>query len=492
MPDTLTALEPALLWRRFDELSAIPRPSGHEEQAAAWVVDWAAERGFDTRRDRVGNVVVSVPARAGLEDAPAVALQAHLDMVCERHGHVTHDFATDPIRTRVDGEWVRADGTTLGADNGIGVAAAMAAAEDESLRRGPLELVFTIDEERGLSGAAGLDGDLVSARMLLNLDGEEDGVLYVGCAGGADTLTRLPVRRAPGGGPVALELRVGGLRGGHSGMEIHLGRANAVRVLARILDAGRAAGLDAGLVELGGGAMRNAIPREAVALLRAAEGDEARWREVAERIATAARDEAGDADDGLTVEVRTGSGGGDRVPLSAEDRDRAVRLVLALPHGPSALSREVPGLVETSACLAVVETHDDALAVCVSVRSSVDAALRAQCERIGALAALAGASCRIEDGYPGWRPDPDSRLARVVAETCEGVWGRPPEVTAIHAGLECGLLGRRVPGIDMVSFGPTIRGAHSPDERVHVPSVARFWEALGASLERLASARPGA
>jgi dipeptidase D len=481
MADRLDALTPRSVWGHFASLAAIPRPSGHEEKAAAFVIGVAERAGAKVGRDARGNVVARVPATAGRERAATVVLQTHLDMVCEKNRGVAHDFDTDPIRPQVDGEWVRATGTTLGADNGIGVAAALAAATDPAVVHGPLELLFTLDEETGLTGAAKLDPAILSGRILLNLDSEEDGVIFVGCAGGEDTIIDLPVAwSAPAGDGFRLE--VSGLKGGHSGLNIVENRGNALKLLTRILDAAAEEGVAFEVASMTGGSKHNAIPREAEAVLA---GDREALARVAEKSLGRFRTELAGIDEGLAVAV-TPAERPERV-LERADRDRLLRLLMALPHGVLGMSRDIPGLVETSSNLAVVAMRGSSIRIATSSRSSVASALTGVLDGIRASVRLAGATFERKDGYPGWKPNLDSKALAVVRSVYAKRWGKEPHVTAIHAGLECGLLGERVPGLDMVSFGPQIEGAHSPDERVSVPSVARFWDALGEVLDRLSA-----
>jgi dipeptidase D len=404
-------------------------------------------------------------------------------MVCEKNRDVVHDFDRDPIATRIEGEWVAAIGTTLGADNGIGVAAALAAATDPAVTHGPLELLFTVDEETGLTGAKELDGTMIRGRILLNLDSEEDGVIYVGCAGGCDTLLRFPpVERESLEGWEGFRIEVGGLRGGHSGMEIGENRGNALRVLARILRSALVEGPPVRLAVLEGGSKRNAIPREAVAVVAVPPGTRTTLEGLVRRTREGYAEQLSGVDDGIRVNIVS-----EHVSAVYPDsyRDRLVAVLTALPHGVLAMSRDLPGLVETSSNLAVVDTKDGSLRICTSSRSSVAPALQEVLDQIAAVGDLGGVVVETQDGYPGWKPRMDSRVLSVVRDVLRRQLGREPEVAAIHAGLECGLLGEKVPGLDMVSFGPTIRGAHSPDERVHVPSVARFWSVLTETLEVL-------
>ena len=485
MSDPLSGLAPAHLWRHFGSLAAIPRPSGHEEKAAAFVIATGRAAGAVVRQDARGNVVLAVPASPGREAAPVVILQTHLDMVCEKNRDVTHDFDRDPIRPRLSGDWVSATGTTLGADNGIGVAAALAVATDAGIAHGPLELLFTVDEETGLTGAKDLDPSIVTGRVLLNLDSEEDGVIYVGCAGGEDSLIDLAVTRTAPAGSAGARLAIRGLRGGHSGLNIVENRGNALKLLARILQAASDARIPCAIGSIAGGSKHNAIPREAEAIVAVDAAARTRLEATAHEMTAAFRIELARIDDGLEIEVSPHDA--PRRVLSPADSDRLVRLMMALPHGVLAMSPDIPGLVETSNNLAVVVSADDSVRVVTSSRSSVAPTLRAVVASVRAAAALAGGTVTPKDGYPGWKPNMLSKALAVVRDVYRRRWEKEPGVTAIHAGLECGLLGEKVPGLDMVSFGPQIEGAHSPDERVSVPSVGRFYGALAEVLDRLSA-----
>ena len=485
MSDPLSGLAPAHLWRHFGSLAAIPRPSGHEEKAAAFVIATGRAAGAVVRQDARGNVVLAVPASPGREAAPVVILQTHLDMVCEKNRDVTHDFDRDPIRPRLSGDWVSATGTTLGADNGIGVAAALAVATDAGIAHGPLELLFTVDAETGLTGAKALDPSIVTGRVLLNLDSEEDGVIYVGCAGGEDSLIDLAVTRTAPAGSAGARLAIRGLRGGHSGLNIVENRGNALKLLARILQAASDARIPCAIGSIAGGSKHNAIPREAEAIVAVDAAARTRLEATAREMTAAFRIELARIDDGLEIEVSPHDA--PRRVLSPADSDRLVRLMMALPHGVLAMSPDIPGLVETSNNLAVVVSADDSVRVVTSSRSSVAPTLRAVVASVRAAAALAGGTVTPKDGYPGWKPNMLSKALAVVRDVYRRRWEKEPGVTAIHAGLECGLLGEKVPGLDMVSFGPQIEGAHSPDERVSVPSVGRFYGALAEVLDRLSA-----
>lgn len=484
MSDPVAELAPRPIWEQFSAFTKVPRPSKHEEKAVAHVLAIAAKHGFATKRDATGNVVVLVPGTKGRENAKPVVLQSHLDMVCEKNRGVEHDFLSDPIKTRIDGEWIKATGTTLGADNGIGVAAALAVATDPTSVHGPLELLFTIDEETGLTGAANLDGSILTGRTLLNLDSEDDGVLYVGCAGGRDTLLYLSPKwqkPAAGAAPYALEIR--GLRGGHSGLNIHENRGNALKLVARILDRAVQEGVPFEVAAVSGGSKHNAIPREADAKVYVPAGSIEKLGAVVRTMTDAYKGELRGIDDGIAVALNKASDG--EMVLSSADRDRLLRVLVALPHGVLGMSPAIPGLVETSNNLAVVDRDGDKVKVVTSSRSSVASTLDAVLAGIRGTADLGGVAHETADGYPGWKPDLASPVLGVVKDVFTRRWGKEPKVTAIHAGLECGLLGERVPGLDMVSFGPQVEGAHSPDERLWIPSVGRFYDALKETLDVL-------
>ncbi len=488
MSQPLDSLEPKLLWSHFDAIRAIPRPSKHEERIAAHVRAWAQGRGLEVRQDAAGNLSIPVPASNGHESAPVVVLQGHLDMVCEKNSSTQHDFMTEGIEVEVDGDWVQARGTTLGADNGVGLAAAMAVADDPDAVHGPLEILCTVDEETGLTGAKDLDPSILSGRIMVNLDTEEDGAVYIGCAGGADTTAELPTpRRRALMATVPVRVAVTGLRGGHSGLNIIENRGNAVKLVTRVLLAAIDDGIELDLVALEGGSKHNAIPREAFANVRVDEGSIEQLAAVAERLLGDFREEFSATDPDLAVTVE---------PLEDDDalketvnvhaRDRLLRLLDAMPHGVLSMSREVPGLVETSTNLAVVGATGSTASVITSHRSSVMPALFAVRQQVGSLCRLAGAEVSVDDAYPGWTPKPDSPIVRRTVEVFERLFGHAPEVKAIHAGLECGLLIEKLPGMDAVSIGPQIENAHSPEERVQISSVQRFYRHLLALLEDLA------
>jgi dipeptidase D len=479
--NAIAGLEPASLWARFAELSRIPRESRHEKAAGDYVVRVAKQLGLAHARDAAGNVVVRKPASPGREGVASLCLQGHLDMVCVKRPGKVHDFARDPISlVRRDG-WVAADGTTLGADNGIAVATCLAIMADPTLVHGPLELLFTIDEETGLTGARQLSPDLLRSRTLINLDSEDEGVLTVGCAGGADTigtwaLAAEPVRK----GSVALEVRVTGLLGGHSGVEIHKGRGNAIKLLARVVRA--LAPLQARVARLEGGAKRNAIPAEAVAVVCVpkAKADEA--RATIARMDAMLRAEMGEVEPGLAIVAGPPKSRPSRVYRAGLQR-QVLRVLSGLPHGVVRMSAAIPGLVETSTNVAVLTQGPRTLSLATSQRSLVASGIEDMVATVRAILEMGGAAITGTDPYPGWKPDLGSAILATAVATHRELYGREPKVEAIHAGLECGIIGEKCPGMDMVSLGPTIRGAHSPDERAEIASVANYWDYLLAILK---------
>ncbi|MDH3457772.1 MAG: aminoacyl-histidine dipeptidase [Gemmatimonadota bacterium] len=477
-------LAPQNLWKHFDHILTIPRGSKDEERMRAYVIDVAERSGVPYKIDETGNVVARKPATPGHESAPVTILQSHLDMVNEKNSDVDHDFSKDPIIPRQDGAYLTASGTTLGSDNGIGVAAMLAVMEAKDLVHGPLELLFTVDEETGLTGAASLDGSLLEGRRLLNLDSEEEEMVYVGCAGGADSTITLPLMSCPiPSGTIALDIRLHGLKGGHSGVDIHLQRGNAVKLLARALNA-LSFHMSFHLSAISGGNKHNAIPREAFATVVLPGGVKAQLTAELEQEMAAIHEEFRAAEPGLTLEVKEG-----KPPHDVWDdttTEKVLHLLTALPHGVLAMSYDIPDLVETSTNLATVVMSNGSLVVGMSSRSSVESALRATRLSIRAIATLAGARVEEGNGYPGWKPNLQSELLAVLKRVHERKLGHTPEIKAIHAGLECGIIGEKVPGMDMISFGPQIEFPHSPDERVKIDSVASFYELLAMTLEELA------
>jgi dipeptidase D len=481
----LADVDTQLLWHYFSELSRIPRGSRDEAAAAAWVLAQGRALGCEAEQDAVGNVLLRKPATPGREQRPGVALQAHVDMVCEQNEGTGHDFTRDPIQLVHEGDVLRAAGTTLGADNGIGVAAALAQMAAQDRPHGPLEVLVTIDEETGLTGANNVRPGWLRAKYLLNLDSEAEGVLTIGCAGGVDSIAtrRLVLEPAPAG-TRPYRIKVAGLKGGHSGIDIHAGRGNAIRILAQVLAAlDPALGLRLGAVH--GGNKRNAIPREASAQIHLDPAREAALRDALAAHAAHWRTALGAFDPQLTLTL--GSVAPDQAgpALAAADATALVRMLLAAPHGVEAMSPDIAGLVQTSVNLGVVETRDDLATVVLLTRSSVDPSRHALTDRIAAVCAACGFSHELVGGYPGWKPEPAAGLVQLVNSVHQELFQRPMEIAAIHAGLECGLIGEGHPGLEMVSMGPDMWDVHTPDERVSVASVGRFWKLLGAVLERI-------
>ncbi len=479
----ITSFEPRDLWHHFDEILKIPRGSKNEERMRQYVIQVAESHGLTYKVDDAGNVVVRKPGSAGADRSPTV-LQSHLDMVNEKNSDIEHDFETDPIIPQQDGDYLKATGTTLGSDNGIGVAAMLALAGSQDVSHGDLELLFTIDEETGLTGAAELATDMIEGRRLINLDSEEEGVLTIGCAGGADTtLTLQLLKEGVSAGESAIEVSLSGLKGGHSGVDIHLQRGNAVKLLVRALfSASRDTSFR--VAELAGGNKHNAIPRESRATLVASEGSLTTLGAALEQELSAIRDEFRPAEPDLQFSIEAASLPGQT--WDSTTTERVLALVDSLPHGVQTMSYDIPGLVETSTNLAAIPPQNGELTILMSSRSSVDSALKALRQKIRATASLAGAVAEEGEGYPGWKPDVGSPLLGVVKSVHQRVLGSEPEVGAIHAGLECGIIGEKYEGMDMISFGPQIEFPHSPDERVKISTVEDFYRLLCATLEELA------
>jgi len=469
----------------FEQISAIPRGTKHEQKISTWLQKWAAEHRFSYQTDPAGNLVIRVPASLGREDRPIVVLQGHMDMVCEKTPDSTHDFLRDPIRCIIDGDWLRADKTTLGADNGIAIALGLALAEDMSVSHPPLELLFTVEEEVGIGGASHLDPDLIRGKTLINLDSEDEGEFFVGCAGGITTQIQLPVSyEVPPNNHKKLHVVVDGLQGGHSGAEIHKHRGNANQILARALDRIQST-VPIQLSIIQGGTAHNAIPRQAEAVFFCAEE---KLDDCKNQIALLERellDEYSQADPGLRIRLTSDNVGENRKVASMAETEKIVRLLMAFPHGVAHMSDSIEGFVETSNNLAIVEMKDGILKITSSQRSSVMSRLDELSRRIEAVARLAGAQVEHIDGYPGWKPNMDSDLLKKSVETYEKLFGQKPEVKIIHAGLECGIIGERCGDMDMISLGPTIKNAHAPNEMLYIPSVGRVWDFLIELLKSL-------
>ena len=481
----LTGLEPQAFWAHFETLTRIARPSRHEEPVIEHVRAWAAERGYALVQDSGRNLVVRVPATRGRESAPTVVLQGHLDMVCERDPVSPNDPAEGRIALRRDGDWLKADGTTLGADDGVAIAAMMALVEDESLPHGPLELLMTVAEEVGLEGANALDPALVTGSILVNLDSEEDGKLTVGCAGSTDTWLRIEApREAPAAGAVTLAVTASGGLGGHSGMNIAYGRSNAIKVLGRALREALTT-VPFRLVSLDGGKSRNAIPRDATAICSVAPDDESAFRGAIETAAATIRDAFAKTDAAVSVGIERADAGAD--PWTDGATARLLDAVALVPTGPLAMSPDFDDLVETSTSLGEAITEGDRLTLHSLSRSSNDSALPEVIGGLDAAARLAGGALEVKHNYGGWRPNLQSPALAALRSSYEGLFGEAPIVTAVHAGLESAVIGDKVAGLDMISFGPQIEAPHSPDERVSIPTVERFWRLLVAFLDELST-----
>ncbi len=471
---------------RLAELNQIPRCSKQEAQTAAWLSRWATNLNFKIRSDDAGNLCIKVPAAEGYETRPSIIIQGHMDMVCEKTPTSKHNFAKDAVRLVHQGDWVTADETTLGADNGIALAMAMVLAEDPPCAHPPLELLFTVDEESGLIGAKALDPDLIDGRILLNLDSEDEGIFTVGCAGGQETRIHLPVKReALPSGQQLCDLTVSGLRGGHSGIDIHKPRASANRLMARTL-AAIAATAGIRMVSMKGGTVHNAIARDAVCRFSAKRHEQATLQQVIDTCKVTYTNELGAGDPSLDLFLEPCDPSSASVTAMGEsDTQQAIRLLTALPHGVARMSIEIEGLVETSNNLATLDfpPSQQGLTLLSSQRSAVMSRLSELTLCIESIAGLAGATTSNENSYPAWEPNMSSPLLERCKRVYKNQFGKSPEVKAIHAGLECGLIGAKKEGMDMISFGPTIRFPHSPGEKLFVPSIARVWMFLIRLLE---------
>ena len=482
MANAIDGLTPALVWKYFAEISRIPRGSKNEKAIGAYLVATAKKLGLEAHQDAVGNVVTRKAASKGRESAPGICLQGHMDMVCEKNKDTVHDFLKDPIELVRQGNFIRAKGTTLGADNGIAVATCLAVMEDKSLEHGPLEFLFTIDEETGLTGANNLQPGFLRSQILLNLDSEDEGELYVGCSGGRDNTGTWAAAwdDAPAGGSGWL-VTVKGLKGGHSGLEIHTGRGNALKIATRVLL--ELAALGARVASIDGGNKRNAIPREAEAVVSLPKTKAARAAEVIGRMNDTIKAEFATVEPGLVIacepqkNVRT---------VFTRGLQKKILLALAgLPHGVLKMSPDIPGLVETSTNLAIIETGKKAIVVQTSQRSSVASEIEEASQMVRAVFVLAGATSTGSDGYPGWKPNMASPILQRARDTYKTLYGKDPEIKAVHAGLECGIIGEKYPGMDMVSFGPTMREVHSPDEHLYIDTVGKFYNFLLGILKQV-------
>jgi dipeptidase D len=483
----IAELEPKDLWKRFYEITQVPRPSKKEEKIRAHMRTLLKSLNTDFKEDASGNIIAIVPATVGHENSPTVVLQGHVDMVCEKNKDKVHDFENDPLDVSIKDGWVIADGTTLGSDNGIGLAAGLAVITDKDVIHGPIEILMTVDEETGLTGASNLEPGFVTGKILINMDSEEDGAFYVGCAGGIDTVASFDViTEKRNDSASAYELLVTGLKGGHSGLDIREGRGNAIKILGRAIKAINE--LNFRIASIEGGSLRNAIPREADATIFMGDSDFEKAEELINQFQKSMQNEFRSVDSALKVVLKKSS-------LISEDvftrvfTEKIINVLLALPHGVISMSQDIPGLVETSTNLATIKLVDGRLRIGTSQRSSVDSAKEYIANSVAAVFGLTDAGIELGDGYPGWKPNLDSEALKTSKKVFKELFGKDPEIKAIHAGLECGILEGKNPGMDMISFGPTIQNAHSPDERVNIETVAKFYDLLKGILKELANSK---
>lgn len=473
------------VWKYFKEISNIPRPSGKEEKVISYLIDFARTNGLACKKDNVGNLVIRKPATPGFENRKPVILQSHVDMVCEKNESKKFDFLLDPIEVKIEGEWIKAGDTTLGADDGIGVAAEMAILASTNIEHGPLECLFTVDEESGMTGAFGLEEGFLEGNILLNLDSEDEGELFIGCAGGVDTtasfkydLLKVPETH------YACEVKITGLKGGHSGDEIHKGLGNSIRILARYVHRLFQEDKHVLIYYIDGGNLRNAIPREASVILCMPQITKEKARAVFNRFSATLEAEYRLTDPGLKLSFETTD-----LPDKAIERvvsERIIRSLLACPHGALEMSQTIPGLVETSTNLASVKMKKgNLIEVATLQRSSVESGRDFTALRVESVFELAGAKVTHSGSYPGWEPNPDSEILKTAQAAYQKLFHSEPAVKAIHAGLECGLFLEKYPKLDMVSFGPTIRGAHTPEEKLNIKSTYKFWDLLLEILHRI-------
>jgi dipeptidase D len=473
MASTSPITQEVLKW--FEQIAKIPRCSKKEDKIRQWLTDWSEERDFNHKVDAAGNLVIKVPATAGYESSPTVIIQGHLDMVCEKTPESTHDFETDPIEFIFEGEWLKANQTTLGADNGIAIAIALAMALDSDVEHPPLELLFTVDEETGLTGANKLEPGFIEGKVLLNVDSEDEGVFTIGCAGGVDSEVTVPLsfEEAPAGKDLFL-LKAGGMKGGHSGVDIHEQRANAIKVLFRTLDT-IAPKHDIALADVRGGSAHNAIPRDAQAHLFLDAGELEKVKADLSEIEAVIKAEFAPIDPNLFVSIEPSEEEQTRA-MSGDSMKKALDAAIGMPHGVAAYSYVIKGLVETSNNLATVKVDGDNLVMLSSQRSSLLSLLDDLTRKIKAVALLSGGEAESGEGYPPWEANWDSPLLQKCKEVYKNKFGKEPVVEVIHAGLECGIIGDKYPGMDMISFGPTIQNPHSPEERLKVTDIDKIWD----------------
>ena len=479
---TILSLAPQHVWKHFYALTQIPRPSGHMEKITAFLVKFGKDLGLETFVDEVGNVIIRKPATPGMENRKGVILQAHMDMVPQKNNDTVHDFVNDPIEAYIDGEWLKAKGTTLGADNGLGVAAIMAVFESKDLKHGPLEALITTDEETGMFGAFGLKPGTVNGEILLNLDSEDEGELYIGCAGGMDVTASLEYKEvAPEEGDIAIQITVKGLRGGHSGLEINEGRANANKLLVRIVREAVAT-YEARLSSWAGGNMRNAIPREASAVVTIPAENVEELMGLVSYCNELFNEEYSAVETPISVLVERVEMPAGQVPEAIQDN--LIGAIFACQNGVTRMIPTVPDTVETSSNLAIITIGEGKAEIKILARSSCDSMKEYLTTSLECCFSMAGMKVEMTGGYSGWQPNVNSPILQAMKASYQKQFGVEPAVKVIHAGLECGIIGAIIPGLDMISFGPTMRSPHSPDERALIPTVQKFYDFLVATLEQ--------
>lgn len=470
----------------FEEISKIPRCSKNEEKIAQWLMEWAKENNFETKMDKVKNLVIKVPASPGFENSPTVVIQGHMDMVCEKTPDSDHDFTKDPIKLVFDGEWLTADKTTLGSDNGIAIAMGMTLAVDKEIEHPPLELLFTVDEETGLTGANALEPGFIEGKILINIDSEDEGVFTVGCAGGINSYLSLPIEfEDVPSGYKQYKVSAGGMKGGHSGIDIALGKANAITVMARALRQVIKENIDIRIANIKGGSAHNAIPRDGWSVVFIPENEVDKVKEIVSQYSEVLNNEFKSTDPDLAVTLKEFTEGEYGKVLTSAATKKTIDFIMVIPHGVAAMSPDIEGLVETSNNLANVSVEDSAVKVLTSQRSSVVSRLQAHTDGIEAVARIAGGDAHSGEGYPPWPPNMDSPLLDRSVQLYEKLYNKKPVVEIIHAGLECGIIGDKYPGMDMISVGPTLKNPHSPDEKIHIGTIGMVWDFILALLKDL-------
>lgn len=474
MENEIKKLQPEIVWKYFDEINRIPRPSKKEKKMVAYLLDTGKKLGVETVRDEVGNVLMRKPATKGKENVTPIIFQAHMDMVCEKNSDVDFNFETDPIKTYIDGDWVKANGTTLGADDGIGIAMGLAILESKDIEHGPIECLFTVDEETGLTGANALKKDFLKGKMLLNLDSEDEGQFFIGCAGGKNTEISIDFDEedCPKNSSAYL-ITVKGLKGGHSGDDINKNRGNANKIITRALHAATFS-YDAALANINGGNLHNAIAREATALIVVPEANKKAFVEYIGKLDKDVRNELKTSDAGVKIEITPTD-----KPKKVMDNYVQCDLIEALyacPHGVLAMDQDIPNFVETSTNLASIKTVGHQVKIVTSQRSSIESKKEDAANSVAAAFELIDADVEFTDGYPGWAPNPQSRVMNLMKQAYNNLFHKDPEILAIHAGLECGLIGEKYPEMDMISYGPSMKGVHSPDEKLEIKTVKKVWD----------------